>query len=78
MGIERNIDMASGDYCSCKVCGNKSFYDAHLAFEDVLVGSEPRMLPVRCGDYAGLCMVCATTHKLEAVKLDNPVEITIT
>lgn len=69
--------MAHIDYCQCSVCEGKSFYDAHLDFEDVAVGSDVRQLPMRCGDYAGLCIQCAKTHKLIAVKRDEPVTIEI-
>ena len=69
--------MASADYCACKVCGYKSFYDANMTFEPVRVGGVLEFLPVRCGDYAGLCVECAKTHKLVAVRRKKPVSVTI-
>jgi hypothetical protein len=74
--------MALGDYCLCEVCGGKSFYDARLEFDDVVVidkdgNKEFLCLPVRCGDYAGLCVECAKTHKLVAEKRPTPVSVIV-
>lgn len=59
--------MAAADYCSCKVCGGKAFYDAHLSFDDRNENRDGDLIPDYCGDYAGLCEKCAETHKLTAV-----------
>ncbi len=62
--------MASADYCLCKVCGRKSFYDANLYFDTDNTNRDGEFIPDYCGDYAGLCTKCGKTHKLVAVKND--------
>ena len=67
--------MAACDYCTCAVCGGKSFYDARMEFGRVKVDGSVQYLTQRCGDYAGLCLECAKSYQLVAIPRPARVDI---
>jgi len=62
--------MAMADYYLCDICGEKTFYDATLDYdEDNRNPKTSHPWPNRdVGDMAVICRKCAETHKIELVK----------
>lgn len=69
--------MALADYRLCDVCGNKTFYDARLNYEQTSDGALRNggemmqgLSLYRLGDWCVLCTDCARTHRCVIVSLD--------
>ena len=58
--------MAGSNYCSCAVCGGKTFYDVELHYPERKRELErwPEGLPVGAFALAALCRKCAETHEV--------------
>jgi len=64
--------MARSDYWVCDLCREKAFYDADLLYEgDWRLNRNGNPLPVGAGDMVCICVECAKTHKVLAMKKDE-------
>ena len=63
--------MALADYYLCDICGNKTFYDAVLNYDDDDFNGE-RYLPPGAGDIRVICTACADEgYMCAVVKTDD-------
>jgi hypothetical protein len=62
--------MAAADYYLCDVCDGKTFYDAHVQYENWETGKienykpNGKPIPIGVGDMIVLCPDCAKTHQI--------------
>ena len=59
------------DYRLCDICGNKTFYDADLNYDEPDANGRWHWIPDGVGAWAVICVACAATHEIKIVKKEK-------